>query len=188
MLKTTSDSLRTQTRARTGSERQRETMKCDAPGALEHGRPPLAIVGIGCRFPGGCDDADSFWRMLREGRSGIRKVPADRWNVDRYHHQDSGIPATIITDRGGFVENLAGFDAHFWGLSPGEAMRMDPQQRWLLEVAWEGFCDAGRPPSRLQGARVGVFVGAAGTDYGGIQLGNPRAADFYTMSGSTLSI
>src|SRR5579871_6593886 len=126
--------------------------------------------------------------MLTEGRSGIREVPPDRWDTERYYNPDPTVPGTLITKWGGFVENLAGFDAHFWSISPREAMRMDPQQRWLLEVAWEALEDSGTAPSRLRGRNVGVFIGIASNDYGGLQLSNTRDADFYTMSGSTLSI
>src|SRR5687767_1024127 len=98
---------------------------------------PVALVGIGCRFPGGANDVESFWTLLVEGRSGVREVPPDRWNLDRYYHPDAAAIGSMVTKWGGFVENLDMFDARFWGISPREAMRMDPQQRWLLEVAWE---------------------------------------------------
>src|SRR5829696_5546108 len=149
---------------------------------------PVAIVGIGCRFPGGADDTASLWSLLIEGRSGIRDVPPDRWNVDRYYDSDPAAAGAMIMRRGGFVENLNAFDAAFWGISPREALRMDPQQRWLLEVAWEAVEDAGIAPSRLRGQRVGVFVGISGNDYGGLQLRSPEDVDAYTNSGSTASI
>jgi acyl transferase domain-containing protein/NADPH:quinone reductase-like Zn-dependent oxidoreductase/thioesterase domain-containing protein/acyl carrier protein len=160
------------------------------PGALR-GREqqcPVAIVGIGCRFPGAVVDPDSFWKLLVEGRSGIREVPSDRWSVDRYYHPDPAVSGTMITKWGGFVDNLDTFDARFWGISPREAMRMDPQQRWLLEVAWEAIEDAGIAPQRLRGQSIGVFVGIAGNDYGALQLPNLADVDAYTNSGSTLSI
>src|SRR5262249_21586635 len=150
--------------------------------------PPIAIVGIGCRFPGGGNDPESFWRLLAEGRNGIREVPPDRWSIDRYYHPDPGAVGTMVTKWGGFIDGLDAFDARFWSVSPREAMRMDPQQRWLLEVAWEALEDGGTAPSRLRGEKVGVFVGISATDYGGLQLGNLEAVDAYTNSGSTLSI
>jgi acyl transferase domain-containing protein len=149
---------------------------------------PVAIVGIGCRFPGAVVDTESFWQLLVEGRSGIREVPPDRWNLDRYYHPDPAASGTMITKWGGFVDNLDKFDARFWRISPREAMRMDPQQRWLLEVAWEAIEDAGVGPECLRGRNIGVFVGIAGNDYGGLQLPNPKGVDAYTNSGSTLSI
>jgi acyl transferase domain-containing protein/NADPH:quinone reductase-like Zn-dependent oxidoreductase/thioesterase domain-containing protein/SAM-dependent methyltransferase/acyl carrier protein len=150
--------------------------------------PPVAIVGVGCRFPGGANDPESFWSLLMEGRSGIREVPLDRWNLARYYDPDPGAVGTMVTKWGGFVDGLDAFDAHFWSVSPREAMRMDPQQRWLLEVAWEAIEDSGVAPSRLRGERVGVFVGISATDYGGVQLPNLEGIDAYTNSGSTLSI
>ena len=149
---------------------------------------PVAIVGIGCRLPGGANDAASFWSLLMEGRSGIRDVPPDRWDVNRYYDPDPAAAGTMVMRRGGFIDTLATFDAAFWGISPREALRMDPQQRWLLEVAWEAIEDAGTAPSRLRGRRVGVFVGISGNDYGGLQLRKAEDVDAYTNSGSTASI
>jgi acyl transferase domain-containing protein/NADPH:quinone reductase-like Zn-dependent oxidoreductase/thioesterase domain-containing protein/acyl carrier protein len=149
---------------------------------------PVAIVGIGCRFPGGVTDARSFWSLLLERRSSIVDVPADRWNVDRFYHPNPAAVGTMVMRRGGFVDNIAMFDAAFWGISPREAVRMDPQQRWLLEAAWEAIENAGTAPSRLRGGRIGVFVGISSNDYGGLQLRSPEDIDAYTNSGSTASI
>lgn len=151
-------------------------------------REPLAIVGIGCRFPGGVEDTESFWEMLAEGRSGIIEVPENRWNRDRYYHPDTSIPRKMHTKWGGFVENLDMFDAQFWGISPREALRMDPQQRWLLECAWECMEDAGYQPSKLRGTATGVYVGIASNDYAQVQMTSPDGVDVHTNSGSTLSI
>lgn len=151
-------------------------------------RPPLAVVGIGCRFPGGVTDPASFWELLIEGRSGIIEVPDDRWNRDRFYHPNRAIPGRMITKWGGFLDRLDQFDPQFWGISPREAVRMDPQQRWLLEVAWEAIEDAGIAPSALRGDPVGVFVGIAGYDYAGIQMPNHAGTDVHTNSGSTQSI
>lgn len=152
------------------------------------GREPLALVGIGCRLPGGVRDVESFWSLLIEGRSGITEVPADRWNSDRYYHSNPAVPGRMITKWGGFVDQLKSFDATFWGISPREAMRMDPQQRWLLEAAWEAIEDAGTAPSKLRQANIGVFVGIASNDYGVLQLSNDEHVDMHTNSGGTLSI
>jgi acyl transferase domain-containing protein/NADPH:quinone reductase-like Zn-dependent oxidoreductase/thioesterase domain-containing protein/acyl carrier protein len=149
---------------------------------------PVAIVGIGCRFPGAANDAESFWKLLAEGRSGIREVPPDRWNLDRYYHPDPATSGAMTTRWGGFVDNLDTFDAGFWGVSPREAIRMDPQQRWLLEVAWESIEDSGTAPRELRGRDIGVFLGISGNDYGGLQLRDAVDVDAYTNSGSTASI
>jgi thioester reductase-like protein len=149
---------------------------------------PLAIVGIGVRLPGQSVDVDSFWKFLAEGRSGIVEVPKDRWDIERYCQTDGSVPGTMVTSWGGFVDNLDKFDARFWGITPREAMRMDPQQRWLLEVAWEAIEDAGVPPSSLRGEKIGVFVGISTHDYSAIQGNDIDQTDAHTNSGSTLSI
>lgn len=151
-------------------------------------KTPLAVVGIGCRFPGGVTDVASFWDLLVNGRSGIVEVPENRWNRDRYYHPDRSVPGRMITKWGGFLASQDQFDPQFWGISPREAMRMDPQQRWLLEVAWEAIEDAGIAPSTLRGGSVGVFVGISGNDYAGLQMPNHRGMDVHTNSGCTLSI
>jgi len=148
----------------------------------------LALVGFGCRLPGGVRDVDSFWQMLVDGRSGITEVPDDRWNSDRYYHPDPAVPGRMFTKRGGFVDQLKSFDAAFWGISPREAMRMDPQQRWLLETAWEAIEDAGVAPNSLRGGNVGVFVGISTHDYGSLQHDDLSRHDVHTNSGGTLSI
>jgi len=148
----------------------------------------LAIVGMGCRLPGAANDVDSFWKLLVEGRSGIQEVPADRWDLGRYYEADASVPGMIISKWGGFIENLDRFDARFWGLSPREAMRMDPQQRWLLEVAWEALEDSGTAPRTLRGTEVGVFVGIASNDYAWLQMPYHEEIDAYTNSGNTASI
>lgn len=156
----------------------------EAPGKNE----PLAIVGIGCRLPGGVVDTESFWNFLAEGRSGIVEVPEDRWTLDRYFHEDPSVPGRMHTRWGGFTENLANFDARFWGITPREAQRMDPQQRWLLEVAWEALEDSGTAPSKLRGTSIGCFVGVSTHDYSGIQGETIDNSDAHTNSGITLSI
>ena len=122
-------------------------------------REPIAIVEIGCRFPGDVADATSFWSLLIEGRSGLREVPQDRWNSARFYHPDRSLPGKLITTRGGFLDHVDRFEADFFGISPREARRMDPQQRWLLEVAWETIEDAGMPAHKLRGSHTGVFIG-----------------------------
>jgi acyl transferase domain-containing protein len=151
-------------------------------------REPIAIVGIGCRFPGNARDAESFWNLIASGTSAITEVPADRWNADRYYHPDPLATERMVTKWGGFVDQLKRFDAAFWGVSPREAMRMDPQQRWLLEAAWEALEDAGVPPTSLRGTTTGVFVGISANDYHTLQLSERHHIDVHTNSGGTLSI
>ena len=149
---------------------------------------PLAIVGIGCRLPGGVNGPESFWQMMVEGRSGIVPVPADRWNRERWHHENVEIPSKMITKWGGFIHDFDKFDAQFFGISPREALRMDPQQRWMLEAAWESLEDAGMSPAGLRGSKTAVYVGIASNDYANVAQSDPRNVDVHTNSGSTLSI
>jgi amino acid adenylation domain-containing protein/non-ribosomal peptide synthase protein (TIGR01720 family) len=126
---------------------------------------PIAIVGIGCRLPGGVHDPESYWELLAAGRDAIGRVPASRWDADAYYDPDSAKPGAIYTREGGFVDGVETFDADFFGISRREALSLDPQQRWLLEVSWEALEDAGIRPGALVGAPVGVFVGMTCTDY-----------------------
>jgi len=151
-------------------------------------REPLAIVGMGCRLPGGVSGPDSYWQMMVEGRSGIVPVPSDRWNRERWYHENVDIPGKMITKWGGFIHDFDKFDAQFFGISPREALRMDPQQRWMLETAWESLEDAGIPPGRLRGTETAVYVGIASNDYADVAQSDPRNVDVHTNSGSTLSI
>ncbi|MEU9691967.1 SDR family NAD(P)-dependent oxidoreductase [Amycolatopsis japonica] len=134
---------------------------------------PIAIVGVGCRLPGGADSPERYWRLLEAGRDGIREVPEDRWET----------PA-----RGGFLDDIAGFDAEFFGITPGEAETMDPQQRMLLEVAWAALEHAGIPPSTLRGSRTGVFVGLSAGEYGHLTMADPAAVDVWSATGAATSI
>ena len=112
---------------------------------------PIAVVGIGCRFPGDVSGPESFWNLLVEGRNAISRIPADRWDADAFYHPDPLTPGRMTTKWGGFVPDIAGFDAEFFGITPREAAAMDPQQRMLLEVAWEALENAGIPPDSLSG-------------------------------------
>ena len=156
--------------------------------AEEARHQPIAVVGLGCRFPGGKDPA-AFWKLLREGGDGIREIPADRFDVDAYYDPDPAAPGGITTRSGGFLDDVAGFDAPFFGISPREAASLDPQQRLLLEVAWEALEDAGRAPSRLSGSAAGVFVGIMNTDFLGVVGRGSEVAgvDTYTATGNGLS-
>src|SRR6476646_1183747 len=104
---------------------------------------PIAVVGIGCRFPGGVIGPDEYWSLLAGGRDAITEVPADRWDADEYYDPDPLVPGRMPSKWGGFISDVAGFDAEFFGISPREAEAMDPQQRVLLEVAWEALEHAG---------------------------------------------
>ncbi|WP_425117462.1 SDR family NAD(P)-dependent oxidoreductase [Archangium violaceum] len=143
---------------------------------------PIAIIGAGCRMPGGVSDLDSLWALLREGVDAITTVPAERWDADAY------VAAGRINNRyGGFLRDVDRFDAEFFGIAPREARKLDPQQRLLLEVAWEALENAGVAPSRLAGTRTGVFVGICSFDYALRLLGDESRIDPYVGTGSLLS-
>src|SRR5881394_1718801 len=129
----------------------------------------IAIIGIGCRFPGGVNDAESFWRLLVECRDAVTDVPADRWNVERYYDPEPGIVGKSVAKRGGFVDGIDQFDPQFFGISPREAPYVDPQHRLLLETSWEAIEDAGVVLDFEKGSDVAVFVGISHNDYQGIQ-------------------
>src|SRR5262245_27317502 len=151
---------------------------------------PIAVVGIGCRFPGRANDPEAFWKLLESGTDAVTEVPADRWDRGAFYDPDRARPGKSYTRWGGFVEGIDRFDPHFFGISPREAARMDPQQRLLLEVAWEGMEDAGLPPSRLAGSRTAVFVGISSFDYAvmGTSFRDRGEIDVYSNVGGSLSI
>ncbi|TXH18570.1 MAG: SDR family NAD(P)-dependent oxidoreductase [Mycobacterium sp.] len=145
---------------------------------------PIAIIGIGCRFPG-ADGPEAFWRLLSEGTDAVTEVPADRWGAQAFSGARVDNPATR---RAGFLDQVDQFDAEFFSISPRESARMDPQQRLLLEVAWEAMEDAGQVPEALEGSRTGVFVGISTNEYGLLQFGELANVDAYTGTGSAVSI
>ncbi|MGE3743329.1 MAG: beta-ketoacyl synthase N-terminal-like domain-containing protein, partial [Geminicoccaceae bacterium] len=142
-------------------------------GARREGKAayrPIAIIGIGCRFPGGISSPRTFWEFLIEGRDGTGDVPSDRWSIDKYHDPDPGQAARVYARRGGFIDGVSGFDPQFFGISPREAAYVDPQHRLLLETTWEAFEDGGISPRSWAGRRVGVFVGLFTHDYENLHM------------------
>ncbi len=128
-------------------------------------RDPIAIVGIGCRLPGGIDTPEKFWEILAEGRDVITEVPSRRWNLDLHFNSDPQNPLTQHVRRGGFLEDIDYFDPGFFGITPREAVCLDPQQRLLLEVAWRSIENAGQPVDVIRGRQIGVFIGISSADY-----------------------
>ncbi len=149
---------------------------------------PIAIVGLGVRFPGGCDDPDAFWRFLERGGDGTVEVPRDRWDVDAWYDPDPDAPGKTVARRGGYLDRVDRFDAGFFGLSPREAASMDPQQRILLEVAWEALEDALVPAERLAGRPVGVFVGISSTEYSSLAFADAEKIDVYDATGCAINL
>ncbi|MEV6319174.1 SDR family NAD(P)-dependent oxidoreductase [Streptomyces sp. NPDC051776] len=152
------------------------------------GGEPVAVVGIGCRLPGGIEGPDSFWEFLLNGRDAVSVVPEERWQD--YDDGSAAVSAALArTPRwGGFLTDIAGFDAEFFGITPREAQLMDPQQRLLLEVAWEALDHAGIPAPSLRAGPTGVFVGLSSLDYGLLTTADPARVSEWTSTGAAASI
>jgi acyl transferase domain-containing protein/acyl carrier protein len=161
--------------------------RAQAASARDPGDEPIAIIGLGCRFPG-AKDAHAFRQLLRDGTDAITEVPRDRFDLDAFYDPDPQAPGKLNTRWGGFLEQVDQFDPHFFGISPREAARMDPQQRLLLEVALEALEDAGQLRERLAGTATGVFIGISNNDYGRMQFRDPALIDAYAGTGNALSI
>jgi len=149
---------------------------------------PIAVVGIGCHYPG-ADGPDGLWRLLADGVDAITPFPADRgWDLDRLYDPDPDAPGTSYARHGGFLRDVADFDASFFGMGPREALGTDPQQRLLLETAWETFEDAGIDPTSVRGERVGVYIGLMYSDYGTRLSPIPPEVEGFIGNGSTASV
>jgi phthiocerol/phenolphthiocerol synthesis type-I polyketide synthase B len=148
------------------------------------GGAAVAIVGIGCRFPGGIGSAADFWRCLLEERDAITEIPRDRFDLERYFNAAPATPGRVMTRWGGFLERLQEFDPFFFGISPREAERLDPQQRLVLETAWEALEDAGQDIAALEGSGTGVFIGQWLSDFESRLFADPETIDFYMTTGS----
>ena len=149
---------------------------------------PIAIVGMGCRFPGGVNDPQDFWRLLIDGTDAVREVPADRWDWQRLFDANPAAPGKITTRWGGFIDSVDSFDAAFFGISPREALHLDPQQRLFLEVAYEAFEDAGLVRDQLAGGRCGVFAASYHNDYAQLIYGARSLIGAHTVTGASHSV
>lgn len=147
---------------------------------------PVAVVGLGCRLPGGADSPERFWDLLNSGRSVTGKVPEDRWQPYKDLGPDFTAALRRTTRWGAYLPEITGFDAEFFGISPREAEIMDPQQRIMLEVTWEALEHAGIPPHGLAGTDAGVFVGVGSDDYGRRMLENLPGIEAWTGIGGAM--
>src|SRR5690606_33251117 len=151
--------------------------------AAEPDDDAIAILSMACRFPGGVDSPEALWRMLDAETDGITDLPPGRWNIDGLYDPDTSAPGRAYTFRGGYIDGLDRFDAAFFGIGPREAAVMDPQQRIMLQLAWEAIERSGRDPRTLHGSRTGVYLGLYSTGY----LADPAPEQLNGQVGTGLS-
>lgn len=151
---------------------------------------PIAVIGMSCRFPGGADSIDGYWRLLAAGGDAIVEIPAPRWDLQQLFDANPKAPGKHYCRHGGYLADVHGFDPEFFAITPREARAMDPQQRLILEVAWEALVSAGIDPPTVYGSNTAVTIGAGTADFGALRLasGQRAAIDPYYVSGSTLSV
>ncbi|AFM17525.1 polyketide synthase family protein [Mycolicibacterium chubuense NBB4] len=152
------------------------------------GAEPIAVVGIGCRLPGGVTGPDSFWKLLESGTDAVTEVPADRWDAEAFYDPDVSAPGRMPTKWGAYLDDVTGFDADFFGITPREATSMDPQQRVALEVAWEALENAGYAPDQLGESRTAVMLGVYYSEYQNASPENADAIDAYSATGNAHSV
>ena len=147
---------------------------------------PIAVVGMGIRFPGSGSDIEQFWQMIVEGRDAVKGVPLDRWDRDASYSSEAGVPGKMNTRHAAFLDDVRRFDAAFFDITPREAVHMDPQQRIFLETAWHALEDAGLPKAQLAGSDAGIFVGVHthSVDYQTMQFEDLTTLDAYSATGT----
>jgi len=150
-------------------------------------KEPIAIVGLGLSLPGGARDESSLWRILAEGVNTVTEIPPDRWKLEDYYDSDPDKPGKMNTRHGAFLTEVDQFDAEFFGVSPREAISLDPQHRLLLETSWEALENAAIAPSALRGSQTGVFLGIGNNDYWRMVYSDEERIDAYSALGNSYS-
>ncbi len=153
------------------------------PGPGADGMDGIAVVGLGCRFPGGADSPEAFWDLLVSGRNAVGPVPPDRWDAEAYYDPDPDTPARTYARHGAFINHVRDFDAALFGITPREAASIDPQHRLLLETAWHALEHAAIPPDSLRGTPTGVYIGMQNSDYERLATRNALPFDAYSATG-----
>ncbi|AKT41167.1 type I polyketide synthase [Chondromyces crocatus] len=165
-----------------------QQLHADGDAVKQLAAEPIAIVGMACRFPGGARSPEAFWEFLARGGDAISEIPATRWDIGALFDPDPSAPGKMATRWGGFLEGVDQFDAEFFGITPREAARMDPQHRVLLEVAHEALDHAGHAHEGIRGSRTGVFMGLCTFDYLLLQAADRDRIEAHTSTGSALTI
>jgi phthiocerol/phenolphthiocerol synthesis type-I polyketide synthase D len=148
---------------------------------------PIAVIALGCRFPGGCDSPEALWRFLSEGKNARTEVPAERWPLAEYYDAEPQTPGKVSSRYGAFLSDIDRFDADFFGIAAREAEQMDPQQRLLLETSWQTFERTGIHPKTLRNSRSGVFIGCMTQEYSEL-IKDEAAIDVHTGTGNAPSL
>ncbi|KAE8380488.1 hypothetical protein BDV26DRAFT_135722 [Aspergillus bertholletiae] len=150
---------------------------------------PIAVIGISTRFPGDANSPEALWEMISKGKSAWSKIPEDRFALDSFYHPDADRNGTMNVTGGHFLtQDLACFDAPFFGISPNEAKAMDPQQRMQLESAYEALENAGIPIEKVTGTKTSVYIGVFNKDYADIMCRDPETGPLYQATGNGQSI
>lgn len=159
------------------------------PNAIDEYANAIAVIGMACRFPGGCDSPQKFWQLLIDKQDAITDIPKDRWDVERYYDPNPKAHGKMYTRKGGFISGVDLFDAGFFNITPREAQDVDPQQRLLLEAAWEAIENANLSPRELKTSNAGVFVGISSSDYAQMlaKQGDPEELSVHFIAGKDLS-
>lgn len=148
----------------------------------------IAIVGMGCRFPGSANSVEKYWENIKKGLDCVTEVPENRWSIDEFYHYNSNVPGKSHSKWGGYIDNFDEFDAAFFGINGREAEQIDPQQRQLLEIAWEALEDANMKPGDYAHSKTGVFIGGFVLDYKILQFADTKDIDTHTAVGSMMTM